>query len=567
MNLSHVWDNRTLDSVSDDVQHEDSVIGSDTGDKHKTYKPTLGSKPIEHVNRATKRPGAQAKSPQPAGHISNSWEPRPPDIPAMATQAHGKRTRCDSSSSASVVKLRTCCICKTISPLDAMALVVCPSCRRNYHRGCHKPTISNFHPAWRCFRCSASCERSTGVTSSLMSPGVSKDSTFPPQVSVLPSPRKRARVDTSATPELLLWKIAVPVGEASEGAAQCPLPRTGDETQGPPENSNGAPLSVRRVFGSKESVDVADTEHIASQKVSSKDMDSGSEVFGQGEVLYRRLAAITLLESGSKELSVHDMFGWIKANALRFIEGLDQQECLSGISQALSSDLTSEAPLFRVRYRDHDATDGFWSLCTSAEYSITAHPRSPTSNLVGIGYVSASGLNSPRSSKAEVPSIVEPSEPAEASAELCEGHVPQISAPTTFKTRDRMITQIKKLHAQKFTARSLYEKHSAYGSKSAKLGYEDKMLEITARSTGKQIFDSEAATRLDSSTASDVKDNKLGLCRARKRGDVVERNDKAEGSDSETYNSLEELLGLPETVIPMICENQLAFCNGSKASA
>ncbi|KAF1354902.1 hypothetical protein BDV97DRAFT_92917 [Delphinella strobiligena] len=67
--------------------------------------------------------------------------------------AKSVKTASEFSSSASISNPRKCHICQRTTPLDLTSLIACSTCRRKYHKGCHKPTILTYDMTWQCFHC------------------------------------------------------------------------------------------------------------------------------------------------------------------------------------------------------------------------------------------------------------------------------------------------------------------------------------------------------------------------------------------------------------------------------
>lgn len=126
----------------------------------------------------------------------------------------------------------------------------------------------------------------------------------------------------------------------------------------------------------------------------------------------------------------------------------------------------------------------------------------------------------------------------------------------------------------RFVVKSLYDEYSKYRKKQS---HEDKMEEIRARPTRKQMFGKQGVSRLKGNDASTrLTKLKLGLQRSEDRYkpsiqeplDLMEIDPKplTEEVEPEEFASLEELLGLPRVVMPTVSDNQMAFADRTQVS-
>lgn len=290
--------------------------------------------------------------------------------------------RSELSSVASSSKSRACFICQKPSAFDADGLVRCSKCRKPYHKGCHKPIISEeVGNAWQCYRCIRK-ERAGRPSSASQHLSVPRKSPNAPIYADEP-PTKKLKLDqtgkkdrpfamrvareidegqitfaTPAAPKLAHEDPSIGVSpEIAETPDLSLITSKADNTQATPPSKRGSPQSsaTKSVPGSSQkSYLVADRPAIS----------------------YDGLIGMALLQAPDHRLQATGVKKWISENIPGYAMGRGHWE--TGVTAILSMECKGQdAKLEKQDWRQGDPGKGVCSWAIRKGYEKFFRPWNP----------------------------------------------------------------------------------------------------------------------------------------------------------------------------------------------
>lgn len=282
-------------------------------------------------------------------------------------------------SSNSQGKSRKCQICKKTSPLDATSLFACSTCRRRFHKGCHKPMIISSSEVWQCYL----CDKKTKINmpaASVQAKHVFGDDHFE-------RPSKRAKLENTSTNKTSPLRL-----ELSRSGDRTPaISDDVDRYSGPGGHSqlvSGIDMEQPCVLEIPETPTNGD---MSSLTMADKNVPSESPALGairssvhsggssnskktslRPNVPYADLIAMALLESPDHRLPAANIYHWIADNVPGY--ALKAGNWQSGIAVTLTL-RSKEGPkaIFEKQLRNTDEPStgkgkgGWWALRKGAE--------------------------------------------------------------------------------------------------------------------------------------------------------------------------------------------------------
>lgn len=515
-------------------------------------------------------------------------------VPTMRHQddqvsTRSDRTGSERSSSTAHDSSRRCYICKNASPLDAKLLLTCPTCRRRHHKDCQNfmqdpaqissSAMSSVHS--KCASCARKGHLLSPIATNvrtrspvqlderLAAPKRAREDTSPPHEQDALSDEqsrgpKRAKIDASLNVELNISPDATSTApdqvtadpKSPPGRAAMPVP--GDSIL--PESDIEHRRSISEVHGSKSDRMDTDIRSLctASPEKRNSLISTSTKLPGRDEpnllpdllrpcspkqnttvvaaqpktpdYSYRCMAAMALVESSGPQ-SISGVFKWISENVAGHSLETGSQEWKEGVRQALVVNSNGHDAMFTVS--DFDA-----EVCEQALWSM---------RLGDVGQV-------PTGSHTEI-------------------ETEAFAKPAGMLTEEMVINQIRK--RERLKCQSLCDACSKHPRVVATHTNEDIMNEIQARPSRKDVFGRPDLSRLKGhGAAARLTKIKLGAQNDQDRETLQiqhgSTNETAHttrsttpstsgGDENRTFTSLEQLLGLPKVMVPIICDNQLAF--------
>lgn len=470
------------------------------------------------------------------------------DLPISKAASPTRYTPSESSSQLSATHPRKCQICKKTSPL----LIACSTCKRMYHKGCHtKPAVLNFNMDWQCHYCS---KKKTSLASPMMDMAVSNVDTSPrPDVEDQSPRRKRARLTEVLAPETALSSAiedAVSLDESSNNQKRLAISHSTNVEIPPPHHtrkSSGSPYHNGRSAPATEVV-----ARVACPTNPSSEFPGASTNPQQSVFCFRQLAAIAVLESGQSSLPFSDVVDRIA----RQIPDSSTKVWRTDIIEALVKDYDCKTPLFWLRHRHGEEGPERKAWCGCPEHATLMEERP---HLVS---VSLRSLEGPFTWQQET----------DVQGSLALQHSPNNNptrrvmsvggedVSTPLASSSSLLAVMDKTALPRVLTPKLHNDNIYVDAGTTKLMYESKMAKIRARPSRKQIFGIPYASRLGKSTA---KDTKLHLPRQAS----VHKPSFEDGQDRiESFDSVGQLLDLPEVVVPMVFKERLAFRDANQVS-
>lgn len=458
------------------------------------------------------------------GQARISTEPRTLQAHDDLGSAKGARAPSENSSSASLSKSRRCHICKKASPLDATSLITCSACHRKYHKGCHKSSDSAYDVNWQCFYCKKAAHVHL-AKHSIGSVDLKRPYSHPDGKAQAST--KRLRLDSPYTLEL---------------------------------NTRLAPDQTLPLGRPREIHD-----HVVP-------CQNGENGRWGSEPAYDKLAWVpTTTETFAPENNLLPE----RSNATR----ASNEDSIGGRRDVPDQGMRCFSPVGATK------SSTFEAETRSADVLPSTGPEEPRGNEShSEKHVASEGpmmerADSVRQTTIDVFNPLVHASQSYATTSEAEQSIKPVDM--SFRGGRTTIEILREWKGPRFTVQSLYEKYPEHGPGSAKHRYEDKIDEIRARPSRKQIFGKQGVSRLKGHDASArLGTIKLGLQRLEVGGKshalageyespglTAISQEAAYGEfESEAFGSLEELLGLPKVVVTTLCDNQLAFRDGSEVS-
>lgn len=417
------------------------------------------------------------------------------------------KTASEFSSSASISNSRKCHICQRTSPLDLTSLIACSTCRRKYHKGCHKPPILTYDITWQCFHCNGK----TNLVSFALHQAVGANE---PARSHAPSqldratcpPTKRIRYDPGqVTAHDEPYKAQeVPSSMIVSNITKAPITHRDGKDEEPATSGNKLCATAEVEVPGANVVVLQSGPALVQERAIDDSYQSG-----------RQVLATTITETS---VSLH----------------------------STTTDTPDLCPDGRASQEISYASEG---------NDLTSKPSRRESQKQLVGSQIAEGA---LETKLEENRIVFEEAALPSGPTILQSSGGGRLAASQRTSSETIVDRIRKRNRPRFGALSLYDEHPEHHPDAASHRYEDRMNEICARPSRKQMFGKQGSRLEKEGLPGGLSSTNLG----------PDHKSLTQRAQSEAFTSLEELFGQSRGVAPLIFQDtgQPAFHNREEVS-